>query len=91
MDGEPSPQHRRQCVALVEARPDPALIAHIERALEDARAGRLRGFLVACHYGADDMRYSGYGSLCLHPALGLTALSGLARTFSGKIDAANKG
>lgn len=49
--------------------------------LADAESGRLRGALVAAHYGGREYLYAGSGSLCQDPRLGVAALAKLARKF----------
>ena len=70
-------------VRLLELRADPdqATVDHLKQLLADAESGRLRGALVAAHYGGREYLYAGSGSLCQDPRLGVAALAKLARKF----------
>ncbi len=49
--------------------------------LEDARAGRIRGVIVAAHYDSHDFGLAGAGSLCRQRALGMAAILALQSKF----------
>lgn len=65
----------------VRREPDPETITCLRQLLEDAEQGRVRGALVAAHYGGRDYVYAGSGSLCQDPRLGVAAVARLARKF----------
>jgi hypothetical protein len=46
--------------------------------LKDAMSGKIVGLLAAVHYGGKEYGYSGTGSLCSNPSLGIAAAHRLA-------------
>jgi hypothetical protein len=70
-------------VRLEEVRnePDQDTVGTLRQLLADAEQGRVRGALVAAHYGGREYLYAGSGSLCQDPRLGVAAVARLARKF----------
>jgi len=70
-------------VRLEEVRnePDEDTVGTLRQLLADAEQGRIRGALVAAHYGGREYLYAGSGSLCQDPRLGVAAVARLARKF----------
>lgn len=76
------PRPENQPLRLVEnAEPDRETIECLRQLLADAEQGRVRGALVAAHYGGRDYWYAGSGSLCEDPRLGVAAAARLVRKF----------
>lgn len=66
---------RPKVVQLGGVRPDQQTIAYLKQLVEEAESGRAIGLIAAVHYGGSDYGYTGAGSLCANPALGVYALS----------------
>lgn len=65
---------RPHVLALVRRQPNEELVDALRSMLADAEQGKIVGFIGAAHYGAAEFSYTGCGSLCNNPLMGIGAL-----------------